>query len=56
MNIDLLYKRLSKIGETKRSNSVLIFNSDIIFSDGRAIIKAKDEKAAKSKYNKYVSG
>ena len=56
MNIDLLYKRLSKIGETKRSNGVLIFNSDIIFSDGRAIIKAKDEKAAKSKYNKYVSG
>lgn len=56
VDIDLLYKNLRKIGETKRSNGVLIFNSDIIFSDGRAIIKAKDEKAAKTKYNKYVSG
>lgn len=56
VDVGALYKKLTKIGKAKKSGGVLVFNSDIIFSDGRAIIKAKDEKSAKSKYNKYVSG
>ena len=54
-DLDALFRRLSRIGNTKKSDGVIVFEGDILFSDGRAIIKAKDQKSAKAKYNKYFS-
>jgi len=47
--------RLKKIGKLTDFGYCINFNNKlIIFNDGRALIKAKDEKEAKSIYSKFV--
>jgi len=59
INLKELSRSLKRLGDVKRSASLLIFKLKdyevTIFSDGRAIIKGTaDERKAKSLYSKYV--
>lgn len=58
INLNELAEKLKNLGEVKNLKSVLNFNDGknemTIFKDGRAIVKTKDEKIAKSVYSKYV--
>jgi molybdopterin-synthase adenylyltransferase len=49
-----LAKKLTKLGEVKRFGNVLYFKEVTLFADGRAIVKAKSEKEAKSLYSRYI--
>ena len=50
-----LKNKLKKIGKVVDFNHCINFDNKItIFNDGRALIKAKDEKEAKSLYSKFV--
>ena len=50
-----LRNKLKKIGKLTDFGYCINFNNKlIIFNDGRALIKAKDEKEAKSIYSKFV--
>jgi len=50
-----LKNRLKKIGKiTDYGYCINFYNKITIFNDGRALIKAKDEKEAKSLYSKFV--
>ncbi len=52
---DNLKNKLKKIGKILDFNYCINFDNKItIFRDGRALIKAKDEKEAKSLYSKFV--
>ncbi len=54
VNLSSLKKKLSRIGKTKGNSSFLQFKNLSLFSDGHAIIKARNEKEAKATYSKYV--
>lgn len=50
-----LKNKLKKIGKVVDFDYCINFDNDLtIFTDGRALIKAKDEKEAKSLYSKFV--
>ena len=50
-----LKNKLKKIGRVVDFGYCINFNNQItIFNDGRALIKAKDEKEAKSLYSRFV--
>ncbi len=46
--------KLSKLGSVKGNQDFIIFKNITIFSDGRALIKAKTLKEAKSTYSKFI--
>lgn len=55
-NLKLLKKKLSNHGEVRDLEYALIFQNMTVFDDGRVLIKAKEEKDAKSVYNRWIGG
>jgi molybdopterin-synthase adenylyltransferase len=53
-NLLELSKKLSKLGEVKKTGKVLQFGKITLFEDGRAIIKTRSEKEAKTSYSRYI--
>ena len=54
-DFNILKNKLKKIGKVIDFDYCINFNNKLtIFQDGRALIKAKDEKEAKSLYSKFV--
>ena len=54
-NFEELKNKLKKIGKVVDFGYCINLDNKItIFNDGRALIKAKDEKEAKSVYSKFV--
>lgn len=50
-----LKNKLKKVGKVVDFSYCINFNNVLtIFQDGRALVKAKDEKEAKSLYSKFV--
>ena len=54
LNLKEVSDKLKKLGEVKLNEFCLIFKELTIFEDGRVLIKADDEKRAKSLYAKYI--
>src|SRR3989344_467454 len=54
LNLKEVSDKLKKLGEVKLNEFCLIFKELIIFEDGRVLIKADNEKRAKSLYTKYI--
>lgn len=53
-NLKVLKKRLSKLGKVADGEQFIKFRNMLIFKDGRALIKAKSEKQAKTLYSNYI--
>ncbi|MBI2105333.1 ThiF family adenylyltransferase [Candidatus Woesearchaeota archaeon] len=54
VKLEQLANKLKKIGDVISNQYCIKFNELIIFEDGRVLIKASDEKKAKSLYTKYI--
>ena len=52
--LEALKEKLKKLGKVEEFEYGLQFDKLLIFKDGRVLIKAKDEKEAKSLYAKYI--
>jgi len=54
INLDTLENRFNKLGKTIRFKGILHFNELTLFENGRALIRAENERRAKSIYSRYV--
>ncbi len=54
IQLSKLRKNLEKLGEVKSEDYFIIFKNLSIFKDGRVLIKAANEKQAKSEFSKYI--
>jgi len=54
LKLEQVANKLKKIGEVISNQYCIKFNELTIFEDGRVLIKADDEKRAKSIYTKYI--
>jgi hypothetical protein len=54
INLKKLKNKLEKLGKVKYYEEYLQYKNIIIFNNGRALIKAKNEKQAKSDFSKFI--
>ena len=54
IDVNRMKERLQRLGEVKDINGCLHFKNIMIFRDGRALIRARNEREAKAIYSKFI--
>ncbi|HZX11866.1 MAG TPA: ThiF family adenylyltransferase [Candidatus Nanoarchaeia archaeon] len=54
VKLESLAKKLERVDEVRRGRQCIFFKELVVFGDGRVLVRAKSESAAKALYGRYV--